>query len=273
MSRGDVAVIIPAWNEAERITATVQAASKLAGADVLVVVDDGSADDTAARAAAAGAEVVRHARNRGKAAAMETGAEAVRLIEAGRADAGSAGTGVTRPRHLLFLDADLADSAADAGPLVDPVRAGEADMTIAIFATRVRKGGFGIVVATAGAGTERAIGWRPVQPLNGMRCLSRAAFTAALPLAHGWGAETGMTIDLARQGMRITEVEVPLSHRATGNDWRAQLHRMRQLVDVTRALAAREPAAARLRTRLGRPAGPASWPVTDTDASGGILKR
>ncbi len=246
MLQGDVAVIIPAWNEAERISATVQAASKLAGADVVMVVDDGSADDTAARAAAAGATVVRHARKRGKAAAMETGAEAVRLIEMGRLASGAA---ATSPRHLLFLDADLADSAADAGPLVDPVRAGTADMTIAIFTTRVRKGGFGMVVATAGAGTERAIGWRPVQPLNGMRCLTRGAFTAALPLASGWGAETGMTIDLARKGLRITEVEVPLSHRATGNDWRAQLHRLQQLVDVSKALAAREPTVGRLRSQ------------------------
>jgi len=259
MPRGDVAVIIPAWNEAERISATVQAASKLAGADVVVVVDDGSADDTAARAAAAGAAVVRHARKRGKAAAMETGAEAVRLSETGPLASDAANPAATGPRYLLFLDADLAHSAADAGPLVDPVRAGTADMTIAIFTTRVRKGGFGIVVATAGAGIERAIGWRPVQPLNGMRCLTRAAFTAALPLASGWGAETGMTIDLARQGLRITEVEVPLSHRATGNDWRAQLHRLQQLVDVSRALAAREPTVGRLRSqaraRLSRPSG------------------
>ena len=249
MPQGDVAVIIPAWNEAERISATVQAASKLAGADVVMVVDDGSADDTAARAAAAGATVVRHARKRGKAAAMETGAEAVRLIETSRLAGGAADAPATGPRHLLFLDADLAYSAADAGPLVDPVRAGTADMTIAIFTTRVRKGGFGMVVATAGAGTERAIGWRPVQPLNGMRCLTRGAFTAALPLASGWGAETGMTIDLARQGLRITEVEVPLSHRATGNDWRAQLHRLQQLVDVSKALAAREPTVGRLRSQ------------------------
>jgi hypothetical protein len=252
MPPADVAVIIPAWNEADRIGATVRAASTLAGADIVVVVDDGSADTTAELAAGAGARVIRHARRRGKAAAMETGAEAVRLIESAASVAAAASR---PPRHLLFLDADLAASAAGAGPLVEPIRDGTADLTIAIFASRVRKGGFGFVVATSAAGTTRAIGWHPAQPLNGMRCLTRAAFSAALPLAAGWGAETGMTIDLARQGMRISEVEVPLSHRATGNDWRSQLHRLHQLVDVTRALAAREPAMQRLRTHGGRVAG------------------
>jgi glycosyltransferase involved in cell wall biosynthesis len=239
MPPGDLAIIIPAKNEADRIGATTRAACTLAGADIVVVVDDGSTDDTASVAAAAGAHVVRHARNRGKGAAMETGAEAVRLIESGPSGADAI---ASEPRHLLFLDADLAESAAAAGPLADPVRAGTADMTIAVFTTRVRKGGFGIVTTMSGAGIERATGWRPAQPLNGQRCLSRAAFAAALPLAPGWGVETAMTIDLLRKGMRITEVEVPLSHRATGNDWRAQVHRLRQLAGVTRALVVREPA-------------------------------
>jgi len=244
MPPGDLAIIIPAKNEVDRIATTVAAATTLAGADIVVVVDDGSTDGTAAAAAEAGAHVVRHARNRGKAAAMETGAEAVRLIESG-----AAGPVVTEPgpRHLLFLDADLGDSAAEAGPLAEPVRTGAADMTIAVFSTRVRAGGFGVVTATSGAGIERATGWRPAQPLNGQRCLSRAAFTAALPLASGWGAETGMTIDLLRKGMRVTEVAVPLSHRATGNDWRDHVHRLHQLADVIRALAARDPIALRLR--------------------------
>jgi hypothetical protein len=39
--------------------------------------------------------------------------------------------------------------------------------------------------------------------------------------------------------MRVAEVAVPLAHRATGNDWRAQVHRARQFADVARALAGR----------------------------------
>ena len=80
---------------------------------------------------------------------------------------------------------------------------------------------------------------RPAQPLNGQRCLTRAAFEAARPLARGFGAETALTIDLSRQGLRIAEVEVDMSHRATGTDLGSQLHRARQFADVARALASR----------------------------------
>jgi glycosyltransferase involved in cell wall biosynthesis len=231
LGAGDVAVVIPARNEADRIGATVTAAAGLAGVQLVVVVDDGSTDATADLARRAGAAVMRHARNRGKGAAMETGAEAVLLIDQQeRRDS---------PRHLLFLDADLADSAARAWPLAEPVIAGQADMTIAVFTTTVKLGGHGLVVGLSGAGIRRATGWQPTQPLNGQRCLTRAAFEAARPLARGWGAETGLTIDLLRKGLRVTEVEVDLAHRATGTGLRAQLHRARQLADVARALAAR----------------------------------
>jgi hypothetical protein len=231
---GDVAIVIPARNESDRIQATVKAAAGVPGADMIVVVDDGSGDGTGFVAENAGAIVLRHGRTRGKGAAMETGAEAVGLLERGEDR--------PVPRHLLFLDADLAESAAYGAALVQPVRDGQADMTIAVFSDRVRAGGHGFVVALSGSGIRRATGWLPAQPLNGQRCLTRAAFEAARPLAPGWGAETGMTIDLHRRGLRITEVEVPMAHRATGGDWRSQLHRARQFAGVARALAAREPA-------------------------------
>jgi len=226
-----VAVVIPARDEADRIQATVTAAAGIAGVALVIVVDDGSGDATAAAAQRAGAVVTRHGRNRGKGAAMETGAEAARVIDQREHR--------DRPRHLLFLDADLADTAAQAGPLIDPVLAGKADMTIAVFSTTVKLGGHGLVVGLSGAGIHRATGWRPAQPLNGQRCLTRAAFEAARPIARGWGAETGLTIDLLRQGFRVTEVEVELAHRATGTGMRAQLHRAHQLTDVARALAVR----------------------------------
>ena len=77
----EVAVVIPARNEADRIQATVTAALGLSDVALVIVVDDGSKDGTAAAARQAGAVVMRHTRNRGKGAAMETGAEAVRLLD------------------------------------------------------------------------------------------------------------------------------------------------------------------------------------------------
>ena len=228
---GTVAVVIPARNEADRIQATVTAAVGLSGVGAVIVVDDGSTDATADRAREVGAAVMRHSRNRGKGAAMETGAEAVRLLDQQE--------GLDSPRHLLFLDADLAETAARAAPLMEPVMAGRADMTIAVFTATVKLGGHGLVVKLSGNGIRRATGWQPRQPLNGQRCLTRAAFEAARPLARGFGVETGLTIDLMRKGMRVTEVEVDLAHRATGTDMRAQLHRARQLADVALALATR----------------------------------
>jgi hypothetical protein len=228
---GDVAVVIPARNEADRVQATVTAALGLPAVAVVIVVDDGSKDGTAAAARSAGAVVTRHARNRGKGAALETGAEAARLLDQREQR--------DRPRHLLFLDADLAGTAALAGPLTEPILAGRADMTIAVFAATVKLGGHGLVVGLSGAGIRRATGWQPAQPLNGQRCLTRAAFEAARPLARGWGVETALSIDLLRQGLRVTEVEVELAHRATGTGIRAQLHRAHQLTDVARALATR----------------------------------
>ena len=226
-----VAVVIPAYNEADRVGATVAAALTLPGVDTVVVASDGSTDATVRVARDAGARVWRSARNQGKAAAMLAGAAAIQAVD--QRDPGGG------PRHLLFLDADLGASAANAGPLIEPVASGAADMTTAVFATRVKLGGHGFVVRLSGAGIARATGWTPAQPLNGQRCLSRPAFEAARPLARGFGVETAMTIDLKRKGLRVVEVEVDMAHRATGADLAAQLHRARQFADVARALASR----------------------------------
>ena len=210
-----VACVIPAKDEAERIAATVDAVHKIIGVDLVVVVDDGSADGTAQAAERAGAVVVRHDRNRGKAAAMETGAAAVAERDG------------ARPRHLLFLDADLTDSATAAAPLIEPVQTGQADMTVGTLPAQLRPdgskaGGHGFVVRLARAGIEEATGWAPEQPLSGQRCL-----------------ETALSIDLGRKGFRILEVPIEVAHRATGTDLRGQLHRAKQYLHVRRALAAR----------------------------------
>lgn len=122
-----MAVIIPAKDEAARIAATVRAALGLPGVDLVVVVDDGSRDATQDIASQAGALVARHPRNRGKASALQTGLDVVARRDARE---GRVGTG---RRLVLFVDADLEESAAEVDVLVAPVAQGEADMTIAVL--------------------------------------------------------------------------------------------------------------------------------------------
>lgn len=226
-----VAAIVPAKDEADRIAATVAAVRAIPGVDLVVVVDDGSSDATAELAREAGAEVARHARNRGKAAAMTTGAAYVDRHE---------GVEGGPPRPLLFVDGDLEASAANLGVLVPPVLEGRADMTIATLPPqKTAGGGRGFVVRLARKGIEDLTGFSAVQPLSGMRCISRPAFDAATPLARGWGVEVGLTVDVLLAGLRVEEVPCELHHRVSGKDWRGQVHRARQYRDVALALARR----------------------------------
>ncbi|MBM6403431.1 glycosyltransferase [Phycicoccus sp. CSK15P-2] len=231
MAPARVAAVVPCKDEADRIAATVQAVAALTGVGRVVVVDDGSTDDTSRVAREAGADVVRHERNRGKAAALETGIAHLRALEG---DAGE------EPAALLFVDGDLQDTAANLGVLADAVLAGEAAMTIATLPAQITAGGGrGLVVRLARDGIERLTGFRPVQPLSGMRCLSPQAATAAAPLARGWGVETALTVDVLRAGLTVLEVPCELQHRVSGADWRGQLHRAAQYRDVWLALVRR----------------------------------
>ena len=241
-----VAAVIAAKDEAARIVSTIAAVRQIVGVDLLIVVDDGSSDATARLAREAGALVVGHARNRGKAAAMATGARVA--ADRDLSDPPTSGS----ERLLLFIDADLADSAANMAVLVAPVALGEADMTIATLPPQRTAGsGHGFVVRLARKGIQSLAGWTSNQPLSGMRCLSREAFEAALPLARGWGVEVGLTIDVLGAGLRVLEVPCELQHRVSGSDWRGQVHRARQYRDVWLALAVRRVRARRVRGLVG----------------------
>src|SRR5699024_8647519 len=100
-------------------------------------------------------------------------------------------------------------------------------------------GGFGFVVRLPRNGIHQLAGRTMTQPLSGMRCLTRQAFEAALPLARGWGVEVGVTVDVLCNEGRVVEVPVELHHRVTGRGPRAQAHRLKQYRDVAAALKVR----------------------------------
>ena len=214
-----VAVFIPAFNEGERIAATVEAAWTIEGVDVVTVVDDGSTDDTRVQALIAGATVVSLGENVGKGAALATALSDASFD------------------YYLLLDADLGVSAEQAVLLLAPVMVGEADMAIARFPRPVKEVGFGKVKGlAAGAIAKVDPSFDCQAPLSGQRALSAECVRAVMPLAEGFGAEVAMTIRALRSGMRVIEVETEMTHAATGNDLAGMLHRSRQYGDVRRAL-------------------------------------
>src|SRR5439155_22610070 len=106
----------------------------------------------------------------------------------------------------------LADAAARGGlrPLVDE----PADLVVAAFGVR-HGGGFGIAKAVARAVIRARTGRRLREPLSGQRYLTPAARHAAFPLAPGFGCELRMAIDALRADLDISELVLPLRHRAT----------------------------------------------------------
>jgi hypothetical protein len=241
----DVYVIVAAYNEASCIAATLAALREVFPGMRVLVADDGSSDATAAIAETAGASVVRSERVIGKGGAVTRAAREALLSIAEQAPADIAGGSPRSSRGdfpeecvVLLCDGDLGDSASRLGPLVEAVVAGDADIAVASFARRVG-GGFGAAVGFAAWAIRRRCGLRLQAPISGQRALRANVLAQALPFAHGFGMEIGMTIDLARVGARVEEVELDLSHRATGRTFGGFVHRGRQLIDFIRVYLAR----------------------------------
>ncbi len=107
--------LIPAYNEAARIGAVLDAALNHPLIDEVIVIDDGSTDETARIAARDGVRLVHMAQNGGKTRAL------------------AAGIALATGDTLLFLDADLSGlTAQDLSRLIHPVASGRADTAISL---------------------------------------------------------------------------------------------------------------------------------------------
>jgi glycosyltransferase involved in cell wall biosynthesis len=219
----EIAIVVAARNEEERLGDTLAALRSAFPAARLIVADDASTDRTPDIAREAGAELVRAARNVGKGGANTPAAE--------RALAGD-------PAAVLLCDGDLGASASQLAGLVQTVLDGAADLAIATFARRVG-GGFGIALRSSRRTVERRTGRTLDAPLSGQRALSAPALRAVLPFAPGFGMETAMDIDALRAGLTVVELEFDLEHRATGRTAAGFAHRARQLLDIARVYVSR----------------------------------
>jgi glycosyltransferase involved in cell wall biosynthesis len=205
-----VVALIPAYDEAATVGAVVSRLPAVAcGRPVVcLVVDDGSADDTAARAAEAGATVLRQPSNRGLGAAVRSGlAEAVCRW---------------RPACVVYLDADGEYRPEELDRLAAPVLAGTADYVVGSRfrgdRRRMRPHRMvGNLVLT------RWVRWMTrrrdlTDGQSGYRAFCPEA-AAAAEIVHDYNYAQVLTLDLLGKGFRYAEVPIGYEFRRTGTSF------------------------------------------------------
>lgn len=178
-------VVIPAMNEGESVGAVVADLKSAAPWGEIIVVDDGSTDDTAARAAAAGARVIRHPYNKGNGAAVKS---AIRHAEG---------------RFILIIDADGQHRPADALRLIAQLDAYDLVVgarSAATQATAMRRYGNAVLNWLAGY-----LAGRPIPDLtSGFRAARREHLLEFLHLLpNGFSTPTTTTLAFLRAGYSV----------------------------------------------------------------------
>lgn len=195
-----VSVLVPALDEAASIGGVLRA---LPAVDRVLVVDNGSTDDTTEQARAAGAEVV-HEPRRGYGSACLAG-----LAEIARQD--------PKPAVVVFLDADASDDPSLLPQLVGPILADEADLVLGSRMLGEREPGAMPPVAVFG---NRLASWlmrtfwnAPYTDLGPFRAIryDRLLDLGMVDRDYGWTME--MQIKAHRRGLRVREVPVPYRRR------------------------------------------------------------
>lgn len=167
-------MIIPAYNEGARIGRVISAALGAKLVSEVIVVSDGSTDNTADVARSLGVRVVELARNRGKGGAMK------------------AGLAATSAEVVAFIDADLVGLTPDhVDELIRPVVSGEADATLGVF---------------AGGRSSTTLAQRLTPGLSGQRAV-RAVLLRDVPMEDArFGVEVMLNRHLASCGARVKRV-------------------------------------------------------------------
>lgn len=196
-----VTVVLAAFNEALNIAPVVRGC--LPHADEVLVVDDGSSDDTAAVAQDAGARVVQLSQNRGKGVAVRRGAQEA------------------HGDILVFMDADGQDDPADIPAILAALR-GDVDMVVGSrFLGHFEQGAIRPLHAWGNRALTGMINGLFRAALTdtqaGFRALRRDRFLNCALDAQGYDVEVDLLLELLRNGGRIVEVPVTRRARTSGH--------------------------------------------------------
>lgn len=218
-----ISIIIPAYNEAGKIKDTLENIKCIDEINEIIVVDDGSSDDTSKIASSVESEKLKLftlERNKGKGYALNYGLK----IAMEKADI------------IGFLDGDLGSSSKEVKKLIDPILNNEADVIIAKFPPAKKKGGLGFVKGLAKESVLEMTGKELDATLSGQRLFKKEVLKRFDEIPFGYGVEVGMTIDILKYGYTIKEVLVNMTHSETGRDLKGFIHRGKQYYHIKKVL-------------------------------------
>lgn len=183
--------LIPAHNEAPRVAPVIEGARRHLS---VIVVDDGSADDTAAVAEAAGAEVLRQPGNRGKGEALKAG-----FRQALAADA----------EAVVTLDADGQHDPAEIPAFLAAHERSGAELVIGVREFRDMPPARRLANLLGKQVLHWATGQEIPDNQSGYRLVGRRLMEAALASEEpGFGFEVEMIVECARRGWGISWVPI-----------------------------------------------------------------
>jgi len=191
----DLAAVIPAYNAAHHLTAVIDRVARHVRREWIVVIDDGSADETRAVAVKAGAMVVSHPHNLGKGAAIRTGL--AKAQELG-------------PAFAILLDADGQHNPDEIPSFVERQRATGADMVVGN--RLVRSGNMPWLRKATNHVTSAVVSLLALRRVpdsqNGYRLVRLAHFRKFPLTTSRYEIESEMIIRAGRAGGRIASVPV-----------------------------------------------------------------
>lgn len=218
-----VSIIIPAYNEENKIKDTLENIKNIETINEIIVVDDGSKDKTTEIAKAVQSDkikVFKLEKNKGKGFALNYGLD----IAMKNADI------------IGFLDGDLGSSSSEVAKLITPVLNDESDVVIAKFPPAKKKGGLGFVKGLAKESVLEMTGVELDATLSGQRIFKKEVLEKFDEIPFGYGVEVGMTIDILKYGYKIKEVLVNMTHSETGRDLKGFIHRGKQYYHIKKVL-------------------------------------
>lgn len=218
-----ISIIIPAYNEENKIKDTLENIKNIKEINEVIVVDDGSSDKTSLVASNVKDDKIKVFtldKNRGKGYALNYGLK----IAMKNADI------------IGFLDGDLGSSSSEVKKLIIPILNNEADVIIAKFPPAKKKGGLGFVKGLAKESVLEMTGKELDATLSGQRIFKKEVLEKFDEIPFGYGVEVGMTIDILKYGYTIKEVLVNMTHSETGRDLKGFIHRGKQFYHIKKVL-------------------------------------